>query len=234
VDISTDIRYPGYDFVPVTDNGYRFGYVIKIAGTDIQRCYPRIVYPLPCVRLPCGPVTASAAGHTSDGPLLIQPYPPHGARAVAPRMRPHLRGCQRARFRFRWGPHPTPPHPSRWRHIFFAPLLVRSSPPPKLQSRAEQRPHTELEKAAMATQALLSGRPVQSSVARSSSSRKAPFIVRASSSPPAKVPARRQLGAALLQTYSRTQLTDRFDLQQGADRQLWFASKQSLSYLDGT
>jgi hypothetical protein len=117
---------------------------------------------------------------------------------------------------------------------FSRALLVRSSPPPKLQSRADQRPHTELEKAAMATQALLSGRPVQSSVARSSSSRKAPFIVRASSSPPAKVPARRQLGAALLQTYSRTQLTDRFDLQQGADRQLWFASKQSLSYLDGT
>ncbi|KAL6873358.1 hypothetical protein ACP4OV_013440 [Aristida adscensionis] len=64
----------------------------------------------------------------------------------------------------------------------------------------------------MATQALLSGRqllgrPVHSSVSRSSSPRKAPFVVRASSSPPAK---------------------------QGADRQLWFASKQSLSYLDGT
>jgi len=64
----------------------------------------------------------------------------------------------------------------------------------------------------MAAQALLSGRqllgrPVQSAVSRSSSARKAPFVVRASSSPPAK---------------------------QGADRQLWFASKQSLSYLDGT
>ena len=63
----------------------------------------------------------------------------------------------------------------------------------------------------MAAQALLSGRqllgrPVQSAVSRSSA-RKAPFVVRASSSPPAK---------------------------QGADRQLWFASKQSLSYLDGT
>jgi hypothetical protein len=119
-------RY-GYDFVPVTDNGYRFRYVIKIAVTDIQRCYPRIVYPLPCVRLPCGPVTASAAGHTSDGPLLIQPYPPHGARAVAPRMRPHLRGCQRARFRFRWGPHPTPPLAME-AHIFRASSCALLSP----------------------------------------------------------------------------------------------------------
>ncbi|BAF08114.2 Os02g0197600 [Oryza sativa Japonica Group] len=64
----------------------------------------------------------------------------------------------------------------------------------------------------MAAQALLSGRqllgrPLQSSVSRSSSSRKAPFMVRAEATPPAK---------------------------QGADRQLWFASKQSLSYLDGT
>ncbi|XP_006647025.2 chlorophyll a-b binding protein 8, chloroplastic [Oryza brachyantha] len=64
----------------------------------------------------------------------------------------------------------------------------------------------------MAAQALLSGRqllgrPLQSSASRSSSSRKSPFIVRAEATPPAK---------------------------QGADRQLWFASKQSLSYLDGT
>ncbi|KAG8070164.1 hypothetical protein GUJ93_ZPchr0006g41033 [Zizania palustris] len=66
--------------------------------------------------------------------------------------------------------------------------------------------------ATMAAQALLSGRqllgrPLQSSFSRSGSSRKASFIVRAGASPPAK---------------------------QGADRQLWFASKQSLSYLDGT
>jgi hypothetical protein len=78
----------------------------------------------PSVRLPPLWATRPAA------PLLIQPYPPHGAPPVAPRMRPHLCGRQRARFRFRWA------HPSRWRHIFFAPLLVRSSPPPKLQSRA--------------------------------------------------------------------------------------------------
>jgi hypothetical protein len=123
----------GYDFVPVTDNGYRFGYVIKIAVTDIQRCYPRIVYPLPCVRLPCGPVTASAAGHTSDGPLLIQPYPPHGARAVAPRMWPHLSGCQRARFRFRWGPHPTP----RGGGTYFSRLFL-CAPLPLPNCRAEQ------------------------------------------------------------------------------------------------
>jgi hypothetical protein len=86
------------------------------------------------------------------------------------------------------------------RLFLCAPLLLPNC-------RAEQRPHTELEKAVMATQALLSGRqllvrPVQSAVSRSSSSRKAPFIVRASSSPPAKVHARRQLvvvGALLQQ-----------------------------------
>lgn len=44
----------------------------------------------------------------------------------------------------------------------------------------------------MAAQALLSGRqllgrPLQSSVSRSSSSRKAPFMVRAEATPPAKV-----------------------------------------------
>nr|8BCV_3 Chain 3, Chlorophyll a-b binding protein 3, chloroplastic [Avena sativa] len=64
----------------------------------------------------------------------------------------------------------------------------------------------------MAAQGLLSGRqllgrPLQSSISRSSSSRKSSFIVRASSSPPAK---------------------------QNDNRQLWFASKQSLTYLDGT
>uniref|UniRef100_A0A8R7QMB2 Chlorophyll a-b binding protein, chloroplastic n=1 Tax=Triticum urartu TaxID=4572 RepID=A0A8R7QMB2_TRIUA len=64
----------------------------------------------------------------------------------------------------------------------------------------------------MAAQGLLSGRqllgrPLQSSISRSSSSRKSPFVVRASSSPPAK---------------------------QNDNRQLWFASKQSLTYLDGT
>ncbi|VAI56524.1 unnamed protein product [Triticum turgidum subsp. durum] len=64
----------------------------------------------------------------------------------------------------------------------------------------------------MAAQGLLSGRqllgrPLQSSISRSSSSRKSAFVVRASSSPPAK---------------------------QNDNRQLWFASKQSLTYLDGT
>jgi hypothetical protein len=42
-----DIRYPGYGFVPMAGNGYGFGYVMKVAGMGIQRCYPRIVYPLP-------------------------------------------------------------------------------------------------------------------------------------------------------------------------------------------
>jgi hypothetical protein len=36
-----------YDFVPVADNGYEFRYVMKVVGTDIHRCYPWIVYPLP-------------------------------------------------------------------------------------------------------------------------------------------------------------------------------------------
>lgn len=68
----------------------------------------------------------------------------------------------------------------------------------------------------MAAQALLSsmdagrqllGRPLQSTPSRTfGSSRKASFVVRAASTPPVK---------------------------QG-DRQLWFASKQSLSYLDGS
>jgi hypothetical protein len=31
----------------VAGNGYGFGYVMKVAGTGIQRCYPQIVYPLP-------------------------------------------------------------------------------------------------------------------------------------------------------------------------------------------
>ncbi|KAG6470088.1 chlorophyll a-b binding protein 8, chloroplastic-like [Zingiber officinale] len=63
----------------------------------------------------------------------------------------------------------------------------------------------------MATQALLSARqllggtPLQSAPSRSP--RKATFVVRAAATPPVK---------------------------QGADRQLWFASKQSLSYLDGS
>ncbi|KAJ8621149.1 hypothetical protein MRB53_029678 [Persea americana] len=70
----------------------------------------------------------------------------------------------------------------------------------------------------MATQALLSsmeagrqllgGRPLQSTHSKSfGSPRRASFVVRAASTPPVK---------------------------QGADRQLWFASKQSLSYLDGS
>jgi hypothetical protein len=37
----------GYGFVPVAGNRYGFGYVMKVAGMGIQRCYPRIVYPLP-------------------------------------------------------------------------------------------------------------------------------------------------------------------------------------------
>jgi hypothetical protein len=28
-------------------NGYGFRYVMKVVGTGIQRCYQRIVYPLP-------------------------------------------------------------------------------------------------------------------------------------------------------------------------------------------
>jgi hypothetical protein len=28
-------------------NGYELGYVMKVTGTGIQRCYSRIVYPLP-------------------------------------------------------------------------------------------------------------------------------------------------------------------------------------------
>nr|CAD1831399.1 unnamed protein product [Ananas comosus var. bracteatus] len=70
----------------------------------------------------------------------------------------------------------------------------------------------------MATQALLSsmeagrqllgGRPLHHAPTRSiGSSRKASFVVKAAATPPVK---------------------------QGADRQLWFASKQSLSYLDGS
>ncbi|CAL9046753.1 chlorophyll a-b binding protein 8, chloroplastic-like [Musa acuminata AAA Group] len=55
---------------------------------------------------------------------------------------------------------------------------------------------------------LLGGRPLRSAPSRSlGSSRKASFAVRAASTPPVK---------------------------QGADRQLWFASKQSLTYLDGS
>jgi hypothetical protein len=41
----------GYGFVPVVGNGYGFGYVMKVVGTGIQRCYPRIVYPLPSLGL---------------------------------------------------------------------------------------------------------------------------------------------------------------------------------------
>ncbi|KAK1295732.1 hypothetical protein QJS10_CPB15g01259 [Acorus calamus] len=71
----------------------------------------------------------------------------------------------------------------------------------------------------MATQALLSssmetgrqllgGRPLVPTSSRSvESPRKASFVVKATSTPPVKL---------------------------GADRQLWFASKQSLSYLDGS
>lgn len=69
----------------------------------------------------------------------------------------------------------------------------------------------------MATQALISSSSITASAeatrqilgARSlqSSTRKVSFVVRAEATPPAK---------------------------QGADRQLWFASKQSLSYLDGS
>ncbi|ERN19025.1 hypothetical protein AMTRI_Chr10g233450 [Amborella trichopoda] len=56
-------------------------------------------------------------------------------------------------------------------------------------------------------QFVMGGRPTQSSRSSSGSLRKSPFVVRAASTPPVK---------------------------QGADRQLWFASKQSLSYLDGS
>jgi hypothetical protein len=103
----------------------------------------------------------------------------------------------------------------------------------------------------MAAQALLSGRqllgrPVQSAVSRSSA-RKAPFVVRASSSPPAKVCAvpyllvaptiRPSSTSSIPSSFLRGLLSADsivFVSQQGADRQLWFASKQSLSYLDGT
>ncbi|KAL3508915.1 hypothetical protein ACH5RR_028316 [Cinchona calisaya] len=69
----------------------------------------------------------------------------------------------------------------------------------------------------MATQALVSFSPITASAEAArqilggrtfqSSTRKVSFVVRAEATPPAK---------------------------QGADRQLWFASKQSLSYLDGS
>uniref|UniRef100_A0A6N2MDD5 Chlorophyll a-b binding protein, chloroplastic n=1 Tax=Salix viminalis TaxID=40686 RepID=A0A6N2MDD5_SALVM len=52
------------------------------------------------------------------------------------------------------------------------------------------------------------------------SSRKSSFVVRAASTPPV--------------SNSRSTLVLRDLFQQGADRQLWFASKQSLSYLDGS
>jgi hypothetical protein len=34
----------GYGFIPVAGNGYGFRYVMKVAGTGNQRCYPWIVY----------------------------------------------------------------------------------------------------------------------------------------------------------------------------------------------
>jgi hypothetical protein len=37
----------GITLYPCAGNGYGFGYVMKVAGIGIQRCYPRIVYPLP-------------------------------------------------------------------------------------------------------------------------------------------------------------------------------------------
>jgi hypothetical protein len=37
----------GYDFLSVMDNGYRFGYVVKVTYMDIHSHYPRIIYPLP-------------------------------------------------------------------------------------------------------------------------------------------------------------------------------------------
>jgi hypothetical protein len=120
-----------------------------------------------------GPPLPHSAGHKSGSPPLST-RTRHTARSQ------WRRGYRRAQFRFRWPP---------WRRrlIFF----FRASPP-KLQ-RADSC--SRIGSVVMATQALLSGRqllgrPVQSAVAGSSSSRKAPFVVRASSSPPAKVRAR--------------------------------------------
>jgi hypothetical protein len=42
----------GYDFVPVTGNGYEFEYMKKVTGTDVQCYYPRIVYSLPSLSPP--------------------------------------------------------------------------------------------------------------------------------------------------------------------------------------
>ncbi|MQM07589.1 hypothetical protein Taro_040431 [Colocasia esculenta] len=100
----------------------------------------------------------------------------------------------------------------------------------------------------MATQALLSssmetgrqllgGRPLQPSSSRSlSSPRRASVVVRASATPPVKpltgfveFKTGNSLSSELRGSYVLALFA-----QQGADRQLWFASKQSLSYLDGS
>nr|GMC70316.1 chlorophyll A-B binding protein 8, chloroplastic [Ipomoea batatas] len=68
---------------------------------------------------------------------------------------------------------------------------------------------------------VLGGRPLQSS-------RKVSFVVRASSStPPVKF-------SNIVSKFDLLALDINSVLQQGADRPLWFASKQSLSYLDGS
>ena len=147
-------------------------------------------------------VSATAScGHTQiqvPSVVFIWPSLSHGTRHTARRQWP--RGCglispghHRARFRFPWGPL------SPRRHIFFrasscAPLS--SSRTARRHHRPQGTPCRQLSRSSersMAAQALLSGRqllgrPVQSAVSRSSSARKAPFVVRASSSPPAKVP----------------------------------------------
>jgi hypothetical protein len=43
----------GYDFVPVAGNGYEFGYVMKVVGTNIQRYYLWIIYLLPSLTPGC-------------------------------------------------------------------------------------------------------------------------------------------------------------------------------------
>jgi hypothetical protein len=42
----------GYDFIPVTGNGYELEYMKKVTGTDVQCYYLRIVYSLPSLSPP--------------------------------------------------------------------------------------------------------------------------------------------------------------------------------------
>nr|GMD87609.1 chlorophyll A-B binding protein 8, chloroplastic [Ipomoea batatas] len=75
---------------------------------------------------------------------------------------------------------------------------------------------------AEAARQVLGARPLQSS------SRKVSFVVRAASTPPVKVCLSLSPSFLQLMTFRITMIL------QGTDRQLWFASKQSLTYLDGS